>query len=58
MYKSCRNNNKRQHSKRSYQESIDSWISPLAQAKLDFVAEKVETISISQKKLAKQYYKK
>ena len=52
MYKSCRNNNKRQH------ESIDSWISPLAQAKLDFVAEKVETISISQKKLAKQYYKK
>ena len=29
----------------------------LAQEKLDFVAKKIETISISQKKLTKQYYK-
>ena len=29
----------------------------LAQDELDFVAKKVETISISQRKLAKQYYK-
>ena len=30
---------------------------PLAQDKLDFVAKKIETISIFQNKLAKQYYK-
>ena len=30
----------------------------LAEDKLDFVAKKVETISISQRQLAKQFYKK